>query len=61
MHGAQSYLIKHSALRQKIQSLLPIDLPYDLALPKIFNCYILEPQLTHLSEHANYSNTEGIF
>jgi glycosyl transferase family 25 len=60
MHGAQSYLVKHSALQTKINTLLPIELPYDIALSKLFNCYILEPQLTKLSEHAQYSNTENI-
>lgn len=60
VHGTQSYIIKNSAIRHKIQKLYPIKEPIDITLPKIFTSYAVEPKITSLSNHAGHSNTQSI-
>jgi GR25 family glycosyltransferase involved in LPS biosynthesis len=58
--GAQSYIVKNSAIPLKIQQLLPIKDPIDIIFPIIFTSYIIEPQLTKLSNFSGISNTQSI-
>mgnify|MGYP000927167739 FL=1 len=58
--GTQSYIINNKAISSKIQQLLPIKGPIDIILPSIFISYIIEPQLTNLSNFGGISNTQGI-
>jgi GR25 family glycosyltransferase involved in LPS biosynthesis len=58
--GTQSYIIKNSAIPLKIQQLLPIKNPIDTTFPSIFTSYIIEPQLTKLSNFGGISNTQSI-
>lgn len=58
--GTQSYIINNKAIYSKIQKLLPIKDPIDIILPRIFISYVIEPQLTSLSNYGSESNTQGI-
>lgn len=58
--GTQSYIINNTAINSKIQQLLPIKGSIDIILPTIFTSYIIEPQLTKLSNFGGISNTQGI-
>ena len=58
--GTQSYIINNKAISSKIQQLLPIKGPIDIILPSVFTSYIIEPQLTNLSNFGGISNTQGI-
>ena len=61
IYGTQSYLVNNQKIQAKLQSLFPIKAPIDVTYPLVFNSYILDPPLSHLGEHANFSNTENIF
>jgi len=58
--GTQSYLIKNSAIQQKLKNLYPIKEPIDIALPKIFTSYIVDPKISSLSDFSKYSHTQNI-
>lgn len=58
--GTQSYIVKNKAIASKIQDLLPITNPIDITFPKVFTSYIIEPQLTKLSDFGGVSNTQNI-
>lgn len=60
VYGTQSYIINNKVISSKINKLLPIKVPFDIVLPSIFTCYIIEPQLTNLSKFGEVSNTQGI-
>jgi GR25 family glycosyltransferase involved in LPS biosynthesis len=62
VHGCHCYIVNNNISKNKIKKLLPItDIPYDIILPKIFNVYILIPQIAMLHpQFSTMSNTENI-
>jgi GR25 family glycosyltransferase involved in LPS biosynthesis len=62
LHGAHAYLVNNKNITiEKINSLLPIDKPYDIALPIKLKTYIVKPKIIELGEFGGISNTQGIF
>ena len=54
LHGAHAYLVNNENLTiEKINSLLPIDKPYDLMLPEKLKTYIVKPKIIDLGEFGN--------
>ena len=61
VYGAHAYCVRSSSVtREKIRALFPIDKPFDIAIPKIFTSYVIDPKLVQLSELSEYSNTQNI-
>lgn len=61
LHGTHAYLVNNKNLTiEKINSLLPIDKPYDLILPTKLKTYIVKPKIIDLGEFGHISNTQGI-
>ena len=60
-HGAQSYIVNPKNITMsKINSLYPIEKPYDVILPVIMKTYIVIPKLVELSKFGGFSNTQNI-
>jgi len=61
VHGTHGYLINLENINEdKINKMFPIMIPYDVKLPQIFNCFVIEPKLIELSEDSTVSNTQNI-
>jgi glycosyl transferase family 25 len=61
LHGTHAYLINTKNLtKAKIDSLLPIEKPYDVILPIKFKTYISQPKIIQLGEFGGISNTQSI-
>ena len=59
--GTHGYMVNTKVLTlEKIDELLPIVEPFDVAISKIFKSYVVEPKLIELSVHGSTSNTQGI-
>jgi len=62
LHGTHAYLVNNKNITiEKINSLLPIDKPYDISLPIKLKTYIVKPKIIELGEFGGISNTQGIF
>lgn len=61
LHGAHAYLVNNKNITiEKINSLLPIDKPYDIILPIKLKTYIVKPKIIELGDFGHISNTQGI-
>ena len=61
MHGAQAYLVnKDNITLEKINTLYPIEKPYDVILPVKFKTYVVVPKIIELGKFGGHSNTQGI-
>lgn len=61
IHGAQSYIVNKNNINiKKINTLFPIQEPFDIVLPKKFKSYIYFPKIFELSKYGSFSNTQNI-
>ena len=60
LHGTHAYLVNKNITMEKINSLLPIDKPYDISLPIKLKTYIVKPKIIEIGEFGCVSNTQVI-
>jgi len=62
VYGAHGYIINNQNItKEKIDRLFPILYPLDVALPKVFKSYIVNPKVIEINKtFMNTSNTQSI-